>query len=72
MVYFQTKNPDLGTFWSVLQWQILVYFTDIWKILWTFGIFVGHFGIFSRFGMLYQEKSGNPGVYSNIFSDRYR
>jgi hypothetical protein len=21
----------------------------------------GHFGIFFRFGMLYQEKSGNPG-----------
>jgi hypothetical protein len=23
----------------------------------------GHFGIFSQFGLLYQEKSGNPGVF---------
>jgi hypothetical protein len=32
----------------------------IWYILWPFGIFVGHFDIFSLFGILYQEKSGNP------------
>jgi hypothetical protein len=30
-------------------------------ILWTFGIFYGHLVYFSHFGMLYQEKSGNPG-----------
>jgi hypothetical protein len=22
MVYFQTKNPNLGKFWSVFQWKI--------------------------------------------------
>jgi hypothetical protein len=64
-----------------------VYFTDIWYILWPFGIFYGclvyfsRFGMFfvantfqiqpfhkglatqaeTRFGMLYQEKSGSPG-----------
>jgi hypothetical protein len=29
--------------------------------LWPFGIFYGYFVCFSRFGMLYQEKFGNPG-----------
>jgi hypothetical protein len=51
-----------------------VYFTAIFYIQWPFGIFYFHFVqfvaigyilwsfwcIFSRFGMLYQEKSGNP------------
>jgi hypothetical protein len=39
----------------------------IWNILRPFGIFYGHFGnvviiwyIFHRFGVLCQEKSGNP------------
>jgi hypothetical protein len=36
-------------------WCILLPFGI--PILWPFGIFCGHF---SRFGMLYQEKSGNP------------
>jgi hypothetical protein len=39
----------------------LVYSTAIWYILWPFGIFYGYFVCFSRFGMLYQEKFGNPG-----------
>jgi hypothetical protein len=30
-------------------------------ILWPFGIFYGYLVYCSRFGMLYQEKSGNPG-----------
>jgi hypothetical protein len=38
MVYFQTKNPNLGTFWSVLQRMLEVNFIAIWNILWTFGI----------------------------------
>jgi hypothetical protein len=37
----------------------LVYFMAIWYILWPFGIFYGYLYIFSRFGMLHQEKSGN-------------
>jgi hypothetical protein len=32
----------------------LVYFVEMWCILWKFGAF------FHRFGMLYQEKSGSP------------
>jgi transposase len=43
----------------------LGYFTYIWDILRTFGIFYDHsvhFGKFiSGFGIMYQEKSGNPG-----------
>jgi hypothetical protein len=40
----------------------------IWYILWPFGIFYGHlvilvfyWYIFSRFGILFHEVSGNPG-----------
>jgi hypothetical protein len=68
MAYFQTKNPDLGKFWRVLQSKMLVYFMAIWYILWSFGICCGNlvyfieiWFIFPRFVMLYQEKSGNPG-----------
>jgi hypothetical protein len=42
----------------------VVYFTTIWYILWPFNIFYGPLVYFSRFGMLYQEKSGNPGAAS--------
>jgi hypothetical protein len=67
---------------------MLLYFMDFWSILRTVGTFYGHlvyftaiwynlwpWSIFSRFGMLYQEKSGNPAakpggqcyVISNFF-----
>jgi hypothetical protein len=46
MVYFQTQNTNLGKFWRVLQWKLLVYFMAIWSILWPFGLFYGHFGLF--------------------------
>jgi hypothetical protein len=59
---FSTQNPNLGKFWRVLPWNMLVYFMDIWSILYLFGIFCGYLEYFSRFGMLYQEKSGNPGT----------
>jgi hypothetical protein len=42
MVCFQTKNPNLGKFWRVLQWKMLVYFVDTWSILQYFVIFYGH------------------------------
>jgi hypothetical protein len=38
MVYFQTKNPNLGKFWRALDWKNdtfyghLEYITDIWDI----------------------------------------
>jgi hypothetical protein len=45
---------DVGNFKSHL-----VYFTVIWSISWPFDSFY----VFSRSGMLYQEKSGNPDNY---------
>jgi hypothetical protein len=44
----------------------LVHFTVFCYILWTFGIVCGNLFYFSRFGILYQEKSGNPVSYDNI------
>jgi hypothetical protein len=35
------------------------------NILWTFGIVRGNSVHFSRFGILYQEKSGNPALDQN-------
>jgi hypothetical protein len=54
MVCFQTKNPNLGKFCGVLQWKMLVYFTETWfilltvfcNILWTFGTVRGNLVIF--------------------------
>jgi hypothetical protein len=42
MVCFQTKNPNLGKFWRVLQWKMMVYFMDTWSNLRSFVIFYGH------------------------------
>jgi hypothetical protein len=68
MVCFQTKNPNLGNFGGFLQWKILVCFMTIRSILPLLEILFGHlvyfvviWYIFPRFGIFYQEKSGNPG-----------
>jgi hypothetical protein len=75
MVCFQTKNLDLGKFWRAFEWKKawyiiwsfgkyyghLVYFTAIWYISRPFSNFVAIRYIFPRFGILCQEKSGNPG-----------
>jgi hypothetical protein len=60
---FKPKIPILGKFWRVLQWKTLVY-TYFCNLVY---VFYGHFVyfmvtwyIFPRFGMLYDEKSGNP------------
>jgi hypothetical protein len=42
MVYFQTENRNLGKFWRVFQWKMLVYFRDIWSMLRPFLILYGH------------------------------
>jgi hypothetical protein len=52
-------GPCIGRCWHILWtfglfYSLLVYFMDNRYILWLFGIF------FTRFGMLRQEKSGNP------------
>jgi hypothetical protein len=61
------------TLWSI---GICTYFMVHWYTLWSFGILYGplvHFVaicyIFPRLGMLYQEKSGNPDLASNRWTD---
>jgi hypothetical protein len=41
MVRVETKNTDLGKFFRVLQWKMLVYFKAIWSILWPTCILCG-------------------------------
>jgi hypothetical protein len=33
LAYFQTKNTNLGRFWRVLLWKLLVYIMSLWSIL---------------------------------------
>jgi hypothetical protein len=43
MVYFQTKNPNLGKFWRALhRLEKWIYFMAIWNTLRTFEIFYHH------------------------------
>jgi hypothetical protein len=42
MVCFQNKNPNLGKFWSALDWKLLINFMAIWNILLRFATFYGH------------------------------
>jgi hypothetical protein len=51
---------NLGIFWRALEWKMFVYFMANWNILKQFGIFLPIWYISPRFGLLYQEKSGNP------------
>jgi hypothetical protein len=67
MAYFLTKYTNLGKFSGALHWKMLVnfychlvYFVAIWYILRPFVISMV---IFSRFGILYKEKSGNPTAF---------
>jgi hypothetical protein len=67
MVQFHTQNPNFGKILEGLGMENvcifyghLEYFMTILFILWSFGIFCGNLVHFSRFGMLYQDKSGNP------------
>jgi hypothetical protein len=68
MVCSQTENPNLGKFRIALDWKMLIYFMTTCNISRTFEIFYDHmvhfvfiWYIFSGFGIMYQEKSGNPG-----------
>jgi hypothetical protein len=64
---FSNPNPKFGKILKglamegvVLFYVHLVYFTALCHSLWSFGIFSGHLVYFFHFGMLLQEKSGNP------------
>jgi hypothetical protein len=58
---FQAKNPNLGKKNWVLQMEDIGIFYGSLVYLRPFVIFYGHLVYFYRFGILHQEKSGNPG-----------
>jgi hypothetical protein len=71
MVYFQTKVSNLGKFVYICVnfEEMLAYFMAIWNLLRPYGIFLWHliysvgiWYILAHFGMLHDEKSGNPGT----------
>jgi hypothetical protein len=74
MVYFQTKNFNLGNTWKVyLPMEAFGIFMAILSILRPICILYGnlvHFVviwyIFSRFGMLYRVKYGNTVMYQSV------
>jgi hypothetical protein len=63
MVYFQTKNPNLGKVEKCryVSWPFGIFWA-FWYIVLPCGMFVETLLHFFRFGFLYQEKSGNPGL----------
>jgi hypothetical protein len=76
MVYFQTKNPNLGKILEGLRidnigkfYAHLEYAMSIWYTLWSIGNFVEIWCIFDRFGTLCVEKSGSPAPMH--FNDRW-
>jgi hypothetical protein len=61
MVHFQTKNPNLGIFWSLAMEDVGIFYGRL--VYFRYGHLVNLVNtwyIFSRFGILYKEKSGNP------------
>jgi hypothetical protein len=63
MLYFQTKNCNLGKFFQGLAMEDvgiffvhLVYFMAIWYILWSLGTVCWDWVYFSPFCILYQEN----------------
>jgi hypothetical protein len=67
-MYIQTKNTNFGKFLRALVWKRLVnsvaILTTIWCVFWPFGNLVAIGYIFPRFGILDQDKSGNPAAQS--------
>jgi hypothetical protein len=60
---FNPKKPFWVNFGGpYLDWKMFIHiFMFIWNILWRFGKF---YEPFSGFGIMYQEKSGNPDCQS--------
>jgi hypothetical protein len=61
---FKPKNSNLGKFWRVLQWKMLVYLMVIWSILRSFGMAIWYIlwllGIFFPFWYVVQRKIWQP------------
>jgi hypothetical protein len=68
MVSFQIQNTNFGKFWRALDWKMSVHifynhlehFTATRNTLWSLCHAVIILYLFHRFGILCQEKSGNP------------
>jgi hypothetical protein len=66
---FSNQKTQFGLILEGLRLEkVYIFFMAIWNILWIFGIFYNHLVhfvficyILSGFGIMYQEKSGNPG-----------
>jgi hypothetical protein len=56
MAYLQTKNPNFGKFWRVLQWKMLLYFMSSWTVLLPLGIFCVQLAFFIIFPEFKDEK----------------
>jgi hypothetical protein len=61
IIYFRTKNHNLGKCLNASDWKIWIYFYDTWNILQAFGIFNDHLVHsvfilvhFSGFGIMHQ------------------
>jgi hypothetical protein len=52
----------MDNFWRSIECKMLVYFMSIRNILRPLGIFCHGLEYFSRFGIFYQEKFGNPAL----------
>jgi hypothetical protein len=74
MIYFQTKNSNLGKFWTAFEWKRLVCYLDIWNIhitaiwymLWPLANLVESWYISPVF--VNCGKSGNPGAAASWVS----
>jgi hypothetical protein len=69
--FFPNQKSQFGQILEGLRWENVDILRAFWNIVWTFGIFYRHLVIFvfigynfSGFGIMYQEKSGNPDATS--------
>jgi hypothetical protein len=73
MVYFRTKNPNLGKFWRALDWKVLIYLMANWNSLWALGIFwsilcsFGTLDTFFRFGYHAPSKILQPCIWVSVW-----
>jgi hypothetical protein len=72
MVWFQTKNPNLGKFWRASYWKMFIYFMAVWIFYGDLGYFITiwyilySLGTFFRFWCHIPKKSGNPALRPNF------
>jgi hypothetical protein len=73
---FKPKITIWKKLWRALDWKMFTYFMAIWNILWRLGIFYDHLVhfvciryIFSGFGSMHREKSGNPSLHESLIEN---